>query len=244
MTESMTAAAAVPPAPAKGLIGRIIGVLTSPKATFAAVVGRPRVLGVLAFTVLVIAGASVVFFSTDVGKAAILDQQVKAMEGFGLKISDEAYQRMEEGINRPITPYITAVSQVVFIPVIALVVSGIALAVFNAILGGNATFKQVFSVIAHAGVVTTVQQLFVLPMDYFRETLASPTSLAVFLPFLEETGFAGRFFGTIDLFIVWWIVTLSIGLGVLYKRRTSSIATGLFITYVLIALVLAGVRTA
>ena len=243
MTETITAGAGAPAAP-KGLPSRAIGVLFSPRATYADAVARPRVLGILALTVLIIATGSVIFFSTEVGRNALLDQQVKGAESFGIKVSDEMYQRMEEGLARPTTPYITAVSQIVFIPIIGLIVSGILLAVFNAGLSGDATFKQVFAIVAHAGVITAVQQCFAFPLDYASESLSSPTALSVFLPFLEETSFASRFFGSIDLFILWWVVNLAIGLGVLYKRRTRPIATGLLITYVTIVLVIAIVRTA
>ena len=243
MTETITAGAGAPAVP-KGLPSRAIGVLFSPRATYADVVARPRVLGILTLTVLIIATGSVIFFSTEVGRNALLDQQVKGAESFGIKVSDEMYQRMEEGLARPATPYITAVSQIVFIPIIALVVSGILLAVFNAGLGGDATFKQVFAIVAHAGVITALQQCFAFPLDYARESLSSPTALSVFLPFLEETSFAGRFLGSIDLFLLWWVVNIAIGLGVLYKRRTQPIATGLLITYITIVLVIAIVRTA
>ena len=73
------------------------------------------------------------------------------MESFGIKLPDEAYQRMEESVSRPTTPYVTAASQVVFVPIIALIIAGIAMGIFTAVLGGDATFKQVFSVVAHAG---------------------------------------------------------------------------------------------
>ena len=99
--------------------------------------------------------------------------------------------------------------------------------VFNAVLGGDATFKQVFSVVAHAGVVSLAQQLFVYPLDYARGSLSSPTNLGVFLPFLDENTFPARLLGAIDLFLIWWMVNLAIGLGVLYKRRTGPIATGI-----------------
>jgi hypothetical protein len=92
--------------------------------------------------------------------------------------------------------------------------------------------------------VFALQQFFTLPLDYVRESLTSPTSLAVFLPFLDEMSFAARFLGGLDLFLIWWIVNLAIGLGVLYKRRTGPVATGLLATYATIALVVAAVRTA
>jgi hypothetical protein len=228
----------------KGLPARIIGVLVAPRATYADVAARPRWLGVLAVVLLVMATGSVIFFSTTVGKEALLDQQVSTLEGFGVKLPPDVYQRMEENLSRPTTPYITAASQIIFIPVVALIIAGIAMGVFTAVLGGDARFKQVFSVVAHAGVVSAAQQLFVLPLDYARGSLSSPTNLAVFLPFLDEKTFPARLLGSIDLFLIWWLVNLAIGLGVLYKRRTGPIAVGFLSIYLVIALIIAGIRTA
>jgi hypothetical protein len=66
----------------------------------------------------------------------------------------------------------------------------------------------------------------------------------VFLPFLDENTFPARLLGSIDLFLIWWLVNLAIGLGVLYKRRTGPIAVGLLSVYLAIALIIAGIRTA
>ena len=166
------------------------------------------------------------------------------MESFGLKIPDEAYERMKEGVSRPSTPYVTAASQIVFVPIFALIIAGIAMGVFTAVLGGDATFKQVFSVVAHAGVVSAAQQLFVYPLDYARGSLSSPTNLGVFLPFLDDMTFLARLLGAIDLFLIWWLVNLAIGLGVLYQRRTGPIATGFLSIYLVIALIIAAIKTA
>ena len=243
MTEVAAASLTATAAP-KGLLARVFGVLVAPHATYTDVAARPRWLGVLAVVLLVMAGGSIVFFSTEVGKEALLDQQERTMESFGIKLPDEAYQRMKEGVTRPSTPYVTAASQVVFIPIIALVISGVAMGIFTAVLGGDASFKQVFAIVAHAGVVSAAQQLFVYPLDYARASLSSPTNLAVFLPFLDENTFPARLLGSIDLFLIWWLVNLAIGLGVLYKRRTGPIAVGFLGVYLAIALIIAGIRTA
>jgi len=115
---------------------------------------------------------------------------------------------------------------------------------FNAFLGGDAKFKQVFAVVCHSGVVISLAQIFGLPLAYARGSLSSATNLAVFLPFLDESSFAARFLGAIDLFYIWWIVSLSIGLGVLYRKRTASIATTMLVVYAVIALLIAAIRTA
>jgi predicted membrane channel-forming protein YqfA (hemolysin III family) len=69
--------------------------------------------------------------------------------------------------------------------------------------------------------------------------LTSATNLAVFLPMLDESSFLARFLGKVDLFLIWWIVVLSIGLGVLFKRKSGPIAAGLFIVYGVIAVIAA-----
>ena len=226
----------------RGLLARIIGVLTSPRATYADVAERPRSLGVMAVVILISMAGTFTLFSTAVGQRALLDQQVRSMESFGMKITDPVYQRMQESIGR--APYFGAVSQLVSLPLVAAILAGIFLGVFNAIMGGNAKFKQVFAVVAHSGVVIAVQQFFVLPLDYFRESLSSPTNLAVFVPMLDENTFVVRALGAIDLFLIWWMVNLSIGLAVLYKRRTGPIATTLITIYVVLGLVIAGIKTA
>ena len=224
------------------LPARIIGVVTSPRATFADVAARPRWLGVLAFVVVVGGVATFVFLSTDIGKQALFDQQLRWVESFGGKLNDAAYERMEAGLER--AAYTGSIFQMILLPMMALMISGIALGVFNAILGGDATLKQVFAVVAHSGVVITLAQLFGLPLGYARETMSSVTNLGVFFPFLDESSFLARFFGSIDLFQIWWIVILAIGFGVLYRKRTGPIATTMLIVYVSIGFAIAAIKSA
>jgi hypothetical protein len=236
--DSRSTAAAAP----ASLPARIIGVLTAPRATYADVAARPRWLGMLAFIVLVGALGTFAFLSTEVGKAAMLDQQVKGMESFGIKVNDVLYQRIEQGLDR--ARYTGPIFQAVFFAVAGLIVSGIVFAVFTAIMGGNATFKQVFAIVVHSGVVMTLAQIFGLPLAYARETMSGATNLAVFLPFLDESSFLARLLGSIDLFQIWWLISLSIGMGVLYKRKTGPIANGMIAVYVSIAFVIAALKTA
>jgi NAD(P)-dependent dehydrogenase (short-subunit alcohol dehydrogenase family) len=185
---------------AKTLPARILGVIFAPKAAYADVAGRPRWLGALVVVLLLTGGSTFAFLSTDIGKNAMLDQQRQTMESFGVKLNDQAIQRMEEGAAR--APYFGAIGQAVFLPVAALAIAGIALAVFNAVLDGDAKFKQVFAIVVHSGVILALGAVFVLPLDYARETLASPTTLSVFVPFLEENSFVARFLGFGNVFDV------------------------------------------
>ena len=232
----------LPATPSKGLVARGFGVLFSPRATYAAVVARPRALGALLAVIVIVASATSAFLVTEVGKNAYIDQALSSMEGFGVKVTDQ----MMTGIERQAeyAPYVTSAAQVVFVPLVAVIIAGLSLAVFNAILGGDATFKQTFAVVAHSYFIVALGALFSMPLFYLRESMASATSFSIFFPMVDEATFLGRLMGSIDLFRIWWIVSLSIGLAVLYKRKTGPIAWSLLGLYLIIVLIFAGIRTA
>ena len=228
------------PAP-QSLPARVIGVITAPRATFESVVAHPKWFGVLALTMVVVAFCSALPVTTEEGKQAALDAQVSQMEAFGRTVSDEQYEGMAKGIEY--APYITAGATLVVGPIMALIIAAILFAVFNAAMGGDASFKQLFSVLVHAGVVSSLQLLFTGPLNYFRGAVTSATNLAVLLPMIDSDTFLGSLLATIDVFLVWYVVVLAIGLAVLYRRRTQPIAIGLFVVYALIGLTIATVKT-
>jgi hypothetical protein len=128
-------------------------------------------------------------------------------------------------------------------PIINAIIAGILLWVFSMLMGGNGTFKQVYAVLAHSGVVSTLAAAFSaglvlagVPPSGVRPPGAN---LGVFVPFLEESSFVAVLLTSIDLILVWWLITLATGLAVLYKRRTGGIATSLVGVYVVIALIIA-----
>ena len=106
-------------------------------------------------------------------------------------------------------------------------------------LGGEARFKQVLAVTAHAGVISLLQTLFTLPMNYQRQSMSSATNLAVFFPDIAEGTFLASMLGFIDLFWIWYLVVLAIGVAAVYRRKWTSVAGGLFVVYVLIGLAVA-----
>jgi hypothetical protein len=227
--------------PARGLAARILGVLTSPRATYADVAAHPRWLGVLVVVLIATILPTAWLLSTSVGQRAVIDQQLQTLEAFGRNVTDAQLQQMEQ--MAPYSIYFAAVSQIVFLPLVTLVIAGVAFAIFNGALGANATFRQVFAVVAFSSVLTGLRTLFSTPLNFARESLSSPTTLAAVLPFFEDNTFAARLLGSIDLFLIWWIVNLAIGLGVLYKRRTAPIATTFLVVYGAIALTIAAVRS-
>jgi hypothetical protein len=227
MTESsqqMTQAPAA--APDKGLLARAVGIVFSPRETFALVAARPRAFGMLAFTIIATAILTGGFMFTATGQQAFLDM----MERRGTAgPAMEMYQKLA-----PYMGWITIGQLLIITPIVLLIIAGILLAVFT-LLGGGATFKQVFAVVVYSGVVSVVGQLVVLPLNYFTGSMTSSTNLGVLFPMLDERSFLALLLGTVDPFRVWLVFVLAIGLAVIYKRRTGPIAVGFFVLYALIA---------
>ena len=225
-----------PPAAMRGpgLVSRLVGVLLTPRRTFGNVVERPRWLGALIIVSLTMAGASGWLVSTEVGQRALLEQQVGAMESFGVTVSDEMYDQLSRGLGNAM--YLTAGSVIVFIPIVTLVIAGVVWLVCYVLLGAHAPFRAVYAVVTHAGAVNIVQQLFVGPLNYTRGVMGNPTTVAAFFPMLETGTFTQRSLGMIDLFLVWQLMILAIGAAVLYGKRTGPFAISFYTLYAVIAL--------
>jgi hypothetical protein len=236
------AAVAAPVAETKGpgLIARLLGVIFSPRATYQAIVARPRVLGAFVITVGIMAVTEGAFFSTPVMQEVLMDMQVKTIESFGVNISDQMYDQMEKGIGR--AAYTTPLSLAFGVPIVAAICAAIILGIWGMLMGGTGTFKQVYAILAHSGAIFALSVLFVMPLSYGLHRMAG-ANLAIFVPMLEETTFLARFLGAIDLFYVWWSINVAIGVAVLFKRKTAGIAATFVGLYVVVALVLAIVRS-
>jgi predicted RND superfamily exporter protein len=214
-----------------GLLARFIGIITSPKATFATVVALPKPFGIL----LVVAAIMAVFTGgaqfTETGRQAVLDMNVQMMERFGQQVTDEMYTAMER--QATFGAYWTVISQFIFLPIMALFFAGLFWGVFNALLGGSATFKKVLAVVTHSMVIMAIGAAIAVPIQLAQGqmTITGPFNLSVLVPMLDENSFITRFLSGINLFTLWHTVVVAIGLGVLYRRKTAPIAITLLVVY-------------
>jgi hypothetical protein len=215
--------------PAPSLLARVVGVIFSPRDTFERIAAHPRVLGVLLISGVAIGLAQGLPQFTEGGAQAALDAQVERTESFtGQPVTDQQYARMQQML--PVTTYTTMVLSPVGLAAGLLVFTGIYFVLFNVVLGGTATFKQVFAVVAHASVISALGTVLGAPVQHLQGTVDSmgPFTLRALLPTLGEASFAARFLGFVGVFTIWSTLVTAIGLSVLYRRKTSNIAIALF----------------
>ena len=229
---------AIPPAKAPSLLSRVIGIIVSPKATFQKIVPAPTVLGVILLVGVAVGLSQGLPRLSETGRQAALDAQVKQTEKFtGQPVSEEQYARMQKFA--PVTAYATIAVTPIIMAIAVLLFGGIYFVIFNVILGGTASFKQVASIVAHASIITALGAVLAAPVQYFQGTAnpMGPFTLGALLPALDENSFLARFLGFVGVFSIWGTIVTAIGFGVLYRRKTSNIAIGLFALTALFAAV-------
>jgi hypothetical protein len=218
---------------------RLIGMLRAPRATLTAAVARPRSLDLGVLIIFIAALCSSGFLMTRVGRLAAMDQQVRQLESLGVEVDDELY-----GEIRRWAPYRPAVSAALIVagwPILWMAVAAALKAAASA-AGQSVSLAQTLTVVVHASSVLALRAVIEAPINYARESLGGATSLSAILPAFGQSTFPARLLGAVDIFVVWWVMLIALGLGILYGKRTLPIARWLLGVYAAAAAVLALVQ--
>ena len=138
-------------------------------------------------SVVIVAVLSAALVGTDFAQRELIEQQQASMEAFGFDATPEMEEQFAQQL--AIAPYMTLGSTLVGIPIVCLILAGVLYGVGSGFLGAQATFRQMLAVVSHAGVIFALQQLFVVPLNYARESIQPPTTLAAFTPMLDDETF-------------------------------------------------------
>jgi hypothetical protein len=191
---------------------------------------------------LVTAASQALLFQTEVGQVALVDQWERTALAFGQPVDDARYADLQALSGKgPLYGVATALAGG---PLLTLVLAAVIALVFRPKGDRAVSYSQVIAVVAHASVILAIRQLLSAPVSYAREATGGATSLGLWFPALDAASFAGRFVGALDVFVLWWVVLLAIGVGILYGRQARSLAAAFLGVYAGLALLLAVTMTA
>ena len=220
---------------ANSLLARMLAVVRAPRSLFERLATAPVWADVLVVAFVVTALSSAALLETERGRLALLDQWERTALAFGQAVDDSEYAALQQASDNG-AAYAIA-SAIASGPLLTVALAAVLFGLFRR-TGNGTTFRQVLSVVAHAGVILMLRQVIAAPAVYIRETLASPTTLSLFFTMLDETSPFARFFGIVDLFVIWWVVVLAIGMSVLFRQPARRLTLAFMGTYVLLAGVL------
>lgn len=105
--------------------------------------------------------------------------------------------------------------------------AGILALVFRVIMSGEAGFRQYLGVAGHASLITALGTVVMVPLWIATGDMQTRLSLALLTPFLEPTNFLHRVLQGIDVFGLWWIAVLALGVSVLNRKFSGGTAAAI-----------------
>lgn len=217
---------------------RVTGVLLHPRATMAEVVQRPAFLTTWVVVLLVASICGGLLLSTPVGRQALVDERVRVMEAMGSRVDDATYAGLQNA--PPVSIYLTSGGRLLLTPPITIAVAA-GLVLLARIGGARVTFVTALAIAVHATVVLALQQVIATPLHYSLESLTSPTNVAGLLRVFDEGSLPARLLGTIDVFGLWWVWLLAVGLSAATGHPPRRYVWKLLAVYVGIAAIVAAV---
>ena len=215
---------------------RVTGVLLHPRATMAEVVRHPAFITTWVVVLLAVAVCGGLFLSTPVGRQALVDERVRVTEALGRRVDDAEYARLQA--NPPVSIYLTSGGRLLLTPPITLLVA-VGLLILARIDGTAVSYPTALAIAVHATVVLALQQVIATPVHYLYESLTSPFNIAGILRVFNEGTWPARLFGTIDVFGLWWMWLLAVGLAAATGKPSRRYVVRLLAVYVGIAAIVA-----
>ena len=217
---------------------RVTGVLLHPRATLAEVVRHPAFVTTWVVVLLVVTVCAGLLLSTPIGQQALVDERDRVTEAMGGRVDDAAYARLQD--EPPVSIYLTSGGRLLLTPPVTIAV---ALGVMTLARrdGAAMTFVTALAIAVHATVVLALQQVIATPLHYAYETLTNPTNLAGMLRMFDEGSWPARLFGAIDVFGLWWIWLLAIGIAAATGRPARQYIWKLLAVYISVAAIVAAV---
>lgn len=227
-----------PPLPhSKSFFASLLRVLYAPREAFGAIANAPVAFAAISFSFVLSAGVSALVLETDIGQLALLDQWERTASAVGQRIDDVRYANMQAA---SASGWLYAVvSAAAGGPLLTIVLSAWLFFTLRVSPAVRVTYRQVLAVVAYAGVVLTLRQVVTAPLVYIRETFGSPLTLQLLVPTLDEGSLLARVSAAMDLFVIWWLIVLAIGMSVLYRRSARRLAVTFLGAYLVLAGLLA-----
>lgn len=226
---------------------RVVSVLFNPTKTFEAIRERPTLL--IPLVLLIVVSLTATFLVTQ--KVDWVEVAEETLAAQNRPMSDDDRERAIDTMEK-VMPISTLVGPLMAWPVFTLLTALICLVGINA-LGGQLSYKQSFSTVVHSTMPQLLAGLLTIPVVLGRESFTFfelqggsflKSNLGAFAT--EETPGALRaLMGSIDLFTLWGVVLLSLGLAIvgrLSKGAAAAVSIGVWVLWTLIMVGLASLQ--
>lgn len=199
-------------------VQRVINVFTNPGKAFTAVKSNPRWIPPAALVIVL--GVVMTYLITPVIVQEQQEKTIAQLEERGMSQTqiDEALETSGKFMK-----YLMYPSALIGGLLVIVISAGIWLFASNTLLGGQANYKQMLEVAGLSSLISTVGMFIKVPIILAKQTMNVHFSLATFLPDSSKETFLYKFLVNTDLFNVWSIAVLCIGIAVVGGLKTKKV---------------------
>jgi len=222
------------------ILANVINSYTAPGKVFEAVKDFDWKKAIVPLLILAIIGVLSFWAIQDLATEAGYDAAVERIQN-NSRLSEEQktefYERIDDQMSGPqITGWIFS-----FLgnPITVFFMALIVLLVGNAFMGGSAKYGQVLNITAWAYMIIILESIVKIPLMLSKWSLEVYTGLGV-LGIGEKGSFINSLFASIDIFAIWRIVLIAIGMGIIYNKKTKPYLIAMLVAWFVLRLIGAG----
>jgi hypothetical protein len=216
--------------PVPNVFSRIVQVFVSPGALFERLKNNPVWMDVM--LLMIVVGLAGYFMIVESPLMVTIQEQAAARAGTDVPMEQLA-----------IAKWSMRIFALVGTPLFMAIIAAVLLLIFNVLLGGEATFRQLFSATTHASIINFVGGMITWPLIRARQDVEITLALDLLVPGLSE-GYLYRVLHGINFFSLWTGFVLGIAVSKIYPGRSAgssaAIIIGVYVAIVAIFAVFGG----
>jgi len=212
-------------------IQRVIGVFFSPRDTFEDIDRKPDWVVPLVIILLVVVAFTIITMPITMPERMEMQRQKMEERGMTDEQIDNALATGAK-VGKVIGPIGAAISTTIALLIFTLILWFVG----NIVLGGQTTFKKMFSVYNYSSLIGMLGLLLTIPLIIQKQTANVHFSLALLLPEDQSKTILYKTLKAFGLFSIWQYVVLAIGFAVIYKfsmKKAGLTMAILFVLYVI-----------
>lgn len=222
------------------ILAKIINSYTAPRKVFEAVKDFDWKKAFIPLLVLGILGLISYWAIQDLANDYGYEKAVNVIENMDRLTDEQKVEQIAKIEERMDGPQITSwISSALGGPITVFFMTLITLLVGNTFMGGSAKYGQLLNITAWAYMVNILENIVKIPLMLNKWTLEVYTGLGV-LGIGEKGSFINSLLAGIDIFAIWRIVLIAIGMGIIYNKKTKPYIVAMLIAWFVLRLISAG----
>jgi hypothetical protein len=214
----------------------VLGIFASPGETFGRLKEKPTWL----IPLVIVVGFGVLS-SAALFRKVVVPTQIERLTS-NPDIPEEQMKKVKMTMGGTRGMVIALVGPAVAVPIVSCILAGL-LCALSSILGGDVTFKKMFSLVCHSSLIGVLASIIKVPIMFVKGSMSVHTSLALIVPNMSTTSNVFQLLSKVDIFTIWQVYLVGLGLsimsGISSKKSTISIFL-LWVVWVAISVFLLG----